>query len=174
MTKTVLTILALAVPALSQTALKDALVKHWKTTGEFTVAVARMMPAEHYGFRPVPEELSFGQLMVQIAGANLNACSNASGLKRMDIPEGILQAVKDEQKDVDKDLALKFLSDSFDYCNRAVASMTPDKLDAVVGGTRKMTGFEWLWAYFTHTAHHRGQAEVYLRVKGIKPPDYVF
>jgi uncharacterized damage-inducible protein DinB len=43
-----------------------------------------------------------------------------------------------------------------------------------VGGTRKMTGFEWLWSYFTHTAHHRGQAEVYLRVKGVKPPDYVF
>jgi hypothetical protein len=174
MMKTVLTMLAFAVPALSQTPVKDALVKHWKTTGEFTVAVARLMPAEHYGFRPVPEELSFGQLMVQIAGANLNACSNASGLKRMEIPEQILQAVKDEQKNVDKDLALKFLSDSFDYCNQAVASMTPEKLDAVVGGTRKMTGFEWLWAYFTHTAHHRGQAEVYLRVKGIKPPEYVF
>jgi uncharacterized damage-inducible protein DinB len=27
---------------------------------------------------------------------------------------------------------------------------------------------------FTHTAHTRGQAEVYLRVKGIKPPDYRF
>jgi len=174
MMKTVLTMLAFAVPALSQTPVKDALVKHWKTTGEFTVAVARLMPAEHYGFRPVPEELSFGQLMVQIAGANLNACSNASSLKRMEIPEQILQAVKDEQKNVDKDLALKFLSDSFDYCNQAVASMTPEKLDAVVGGTRKMTGFEWLWAYFTHTAHHRGQAEVYLRVKGIKPPEYVF
>jgi uncharacterized damage-inducible protein DinB len=52
--------------------------------------------------------------------------------------------------------------------------MTPEKLDAVVGTTRKMTGFEWLWAYFTHTAHHRGQAEVYLRIKGIQPPDYVF
>ena len=26
----------------------------------------------------------------------------------------------------------------------------------------------------THTAHHRGQAEVYLRVKGIKPPAYTF
>jgi uncharacterized damage-inducible protein DinB len=37
-----------------------------------------------------------------------------------------------------------------------------------------MTGFEWLWAYFTHTAHHRGQLEVYLRLKSIKPPDYVF
>lgn len=166
--------LALALPALSQATVKDALVKHWKVTGDFTIAVARLMPAEHYGFRPVAEELSFGQLMVQIAGANINACSNASGVKRMEIPGEILQAVKDEQKNVDKDLALKFLSDSFEYCNQAVAAMTPEKLDAVVGGTRKMTGFEWLWAYFTHTAHHRGQAEVYLRVKGIKPPEYVF
>lgn len=166
--------LALALPALSQATVKDALVKHWKVTGDFTIAVARLMPAEHYGFRPVAEELSFGQLMVQIAGANINACSNASGVKRMEIPGEILQAVKDEQKNVDKELALKFLSDSFEYCNQAVAAMTPEKLDAVVGGTRKMTGFEWLWAYFTHTAHHRGQAEVYLRVKGIKPPEYVF
>ena len=27
---------------------------------------------------------------------------------------------------------------------------------------------------FMDTAHHRGQAEVYLRVKNIKPPRYVF
>jgi uncharacterized damage-inducible protein DinB len=33
---------------------------------------------------------------------------------------------------------------------------------------------ERLWSYFTHTAHHRGQAEVYPRVKNIKPPPYRF
>ena len=27
---------------------------------------------------------------------------------------------------------------------------------------------------FVHTAHHRAQCEVYLRIKGIKPPDYTF
>jgi len=27
---------------------------------------------------------------------------------------------------------------------------------------------------FVHTAHHRAQCEVYLRVKGIKPPSYTF
>jgi uncharacterized damage-inducible protein DinB len=27
---------------------------------------------------------------------------------------------------------------------------------------------------FVHTAHHRAQCEVYLRAKGIKPPDYTF
>src|SRR3954467_13078714 len=166
--------LALALPAFPQTSVKDALVKHWKVTGDFTVAVAKLMPADQYAFRPSPEELSFGQLMIQIAGANLSACSTASGMPRITVPDVIMQGVRDEKKDVDKELAVKFLGDTFDFCNKAVASMTPEKFDATVGGTRKMTGFEWLWAYFTHTAHHRGQAEVYLRVKGIKPPDYVF
>jgi DinB family len=167
--------MVLALPVFAQTVtVKDALVKHWKVTADFTMAVADKMPADSYGFRPVPEELSFGQLIIQIAGANLNACALASGMPRMAVPEAIQQAVKDEKKDVDKGIAMKFLDDSFKFCNDAVASMTPEKLEAVVGGTRKMSGFEWLWAYFTHTAHHRGQAEVYLRVKGIKPPDYMF
>jgi hypothetical protein len=167
--------LALALPALAQTSVKDALVKHWKVTADFTIAVAKMMPAESYGFKPVPEELSFGQLILQIGGANLSACSNASGMKRPVVPDKIAQSVREEKADVEKDSAVAFLASTFDFCNQAVASMTPEKMDAVVGpANRKMTGFEWLWAYFTHTAHHRGQAEVYLRLKGIKPPDYVF
>jgi hypothetical protein len=166
---------ALAIPALAQTTIKDALIKHWKTTADFTIAVAMLMPAESYGFKPVPEELSFGQLMLQIAAANVGACANASGMPRPEIPARITQQLRDEKADVGKDAAIAFLTSAFDFCNRAVASMTPEKLDAVVGPpNRKMTGYEWLWAYFTHTAHHRGQAEVYLRVKGIKPPDYVF
>lgn len=159
---------------MAQTSVKDALVKHWKTTGEFTIAVAKLMPADGYNFRPVPEEMSFGQLMVQIAGANLNACALASGMTRPAIPEDMMKIARDEKADVDRDKAISFLSQSFDFCNEAVASMTPEKLDAVVGTNRKMTGYEWLWSYFTHTAHHRGQAEVYLRLKGIKPPAYVF
>ena len=48
--------------------------------------------------------------------------------------------------------------------------MTLEQLDKIVGPpARNLTGYEWLWSYFTHTAHHRGQAEVYLRVKGISP-----
>jgi DinB superfamily len=176
MTKKLLTsMLALAIPAIAQISIKDALVKHWKVTTDFTIAVAKQMPADSYGFRPVPAELSFGQLMVQIAGANLNACTQASGMKGPATPEKLAQSLKDEKIDVDKDAAVQFLADTFKFCNDAVASMTPEKLEAVVGtGTRKMSGFEWLWSYFTHTAHHRGQAEVYLRVKGITPPTYVF
>jgi uncharacterized damage-inducible protein DinB len=172
--KRLLTLIALAVPAMAQTSLHDSMVKHWKTSADFTMAVAQKMPAESYSYAPVPEELSFGQLVIQIAAANNGACAAASGLERPATPPVVASALKAEAKDVPKDLATKFMADSFDFCNKAVASMTPEKFDAVVGTTRKMTGFEWLWAYFTHTAHHRGQAEVYLRMKGITPPTYVF
>jgi len=164
----------LAVPALAQSSVKDALVKHWKTSGEFTIAVAKLMPADSYNFKPVPEELTFGQVVIQVARANLGACALASGTKRPDVPPALIDA-ENGKGQADKDSIVQFLSSSFDFCNQAVAGMTPEKLDAVVGPpNRRMTGFEWLWAYFTHTAHHRGQLEVYLRIKGIKPPDYVF
>jgi hypothetical protein len=177
MTKNLLTtVIALAVPALAQTTVKDALVNHWKVTSDFTIAIAKQMPAESYGFKPVPEELSFSQLMVQIGGANVSACSQASGMPAPAVPDKIMKSVRDEKANIEigKDEAVQFLTDTFKFCNDAVASMTPEKLDAVVGRGRKMTGFEWLWAYFTHTAHHRGQAEVYLRLKGIVPTAYTF
>lgn len=41
------TLLALALPAFAQTTVKDTLVKHWKTSADFTLAVARAMPAGH-------------------------------------------------------------------------------------------------------------------------------
>jgi uncharacterized damage-inducible protein DinB len=178
MKTTILAILlaaASAVPQslIAQTTIKDALVKHWKASGELTVAVANAMPTESYNFRPNPEEMSFGQLMAHIGAANVGACAVASGMTRPTLPPAIASGVREKDKtEVDKMTAVAFVKDTFDFCNKAVAAMTPELLDKV--GPRNMTGFEWLWSYFTHTAHHRGQAEVYLRVKGITPPTYVF
>src|ERR1022692_3246392 len=78
MKTTILAILLATASVAAQTTIKDALVKHWKATGELTIAVANAMPAESYTFRPNPEEMSFGQLMAHIAGPDLNACANAS------------------------------------------------------------------------------------------------
>jgi uncharacterized damage-inducible protein DinB len=172
-----LALFAMAIPTLAQTTVKDALVKHWKTSGEFTIAVADAMPADGYNFRPNPEEMSFGQVMAHIGVADEGACAIASGLPHPDMPAKIAEWAKAKapKPEVPKDDAVAFLNQAFDFCNKAVAAMTPERLDTVVGPpARNMTGFEWLWAYFTHTAHHRGQVEVYLRVKGIKPPDYTF
>src|ERR1041385_1375392 len=45
-------------------------IQNWKTSKEFTIAVAQQMPEEFYKFKPNPEEMSFGALMVHIADSN--------------------------------------------------------------------------------------------------------
>jgi uncharacterized damage-inducible protein DinB len=174
--KKLFTLCALALPAFSQTSVKDAMIKHWKATGQLTIAVAKAMPNDDYTFRPNPEEMSFGQLMAHIGLADAGACAVASGLDRIPVPEKVTAWVKDQKNvEIDKETAVQYLTDTFAFCDKAVAAMTPERLDKVQGpAQRNLTGFEWLWSYFTHTAHHRGQAEVYLRVKGLTPPTYTF
>jgi uncharacterized damage-inducible protein DinB len=176
MKSSLLTILAVTLPVLAQTTVKDALVNHWKTSGEFTLAVASSMPAESYNFRPDPEEMTFGQLMRHIAAVNLEGCANASGMTRPTLPPKLAELAKDKgDVDIEKAAAIEFLNDSFAFCNKAIASMSLERMDTLVGPPAShLTGFEWLWSDFTHTAHHRGQAQIYLRVKGVKPPDYTF
>lgn len=138
--------------------------KHWQTTKEFTLSVAQAMPGEDYGFKPNPEEMSFGQLMIHIADANSRFFARAAGTEALTKPAAS-----------DKDAAIKFLTESFDKCAKEFDALTPEQLEKMVGPEgRQSTARETLWAAFTHTAHHRGQAEVYLRVKNIKPPGYRF
>jgi uncharacterized damage-inducible protein DinB len=165
-------LLALASPVFGQSA-KELLSKHWATSKTFTVAVAEAMPAESYSFRPNAEEMSFGQLIVHIATANNSAFATVSGEKAPALPEKLAGWRKDPA--VDKAAALQFLNDSFDFCLRLMASLPEETLSATQGPEGRQTmGYERIWGYFTHTAHHRAQAEVYLRVKNIKPPAYTF
>ena len=159
----------------AQTSLKDELIKHYKTSAEFTIAVANAMPAENYGFRPNPNEMSYGELMAHIGAYVFLGCQAASGIRVPEFPAKITEWAKAQDKvEIDKATALPFLAGAFAFCNKAIESMTPESLEKRPANAGNLTGFEWLWQYFTHTAHHRGQAEVYLRLKGIKPPEYVF
>jgi uncharacterized damage-inducible protein DinB len=144
---------------------KAIFAKHWQVAKEFTLAVAEAMPSEGYDFKPNPEELSFGRLMIHIAAQNSNSCASAAGTKPLAEPAA-----------TDRQTAIKFLTDSFDKCTKELDAMPPEQLDKEVYKFRgqPVLGREALWYTFTHMAHHRGQAEVYLRVKNIKPPAWRF
>jgi uncharacterized damage-inducible protein DinB len=139
--------------------------KHWQVSKDFTLAVAEAMPAEFYDFKPNPQEMSFGEMMMHLAQSNSEAFARVAGTKELAVPAGR-----------DKETAIKFLADSFDKCAKDFASMTPEQLDKMfdIPDGKQATGLEVLWWAFTDTAHHRGQAEVYLRVKNITPPHYRF
>ena len=139
--------------------------KHWQMAKEFTLAVAEAMPAEEYHFKPNAEEMSFGRLMTHIAAQNSDSCASATGTKGLAEPSAS-----------DKQTALKYLTDTFDRCAKAVNDMPLEQLNKEVYKFRgqPVLASEALWYTFTHMAHHRGQAEVYLRVKNIKPPEWRF
>ena len=152
---------------------KAMFAKHWAVAKEFTLAVAEAMPADGYDFRPKPEEMSFGQLMVHIAAQNSDSCATATGTS---VPPGVPDSSISVPQPMDKAAAIKLLNLSFDSCAQAIAATPPEQWSKEVYKIKgkPVLASEALWYTFTHTAHHRGQAEVYLRLKSIKPPAWRF
>ena len=147
---------AVAAPAAGEYA------KHFDALNKLSVAVAQAMPPDQYGFRPRPESMTFGELMGHIASTNYQFCA---GLKDTDPPA--------MPAPTDKDGYVKFLSDSFEYCAKVIPTLTTEQMEHThdsPDGT--LPGREVLLAMYIHVAHHRGQAEIYLRDKGIRPPSY--
>ena len=73
-----------------------------------------------------------------------------------------------------KDGVVTFLDESFNYCSGIIPKLTEEQLAHPHNSPDgRLTGREILLAMYIHVAHHRGQAEIYLRDKGIKPPPYM-
>ena len=147
-------------------------VRDWKISKQFTLEVAAAMPAEFYSFKPNPEEMTFGEQMVHIAGANAFRFHEITGLQ----PPFTFDPGK---MATDKQSAIKMLDQSFDYVIRVLPAITPEQLRRTWHipswkGRADPDGRAMILNMFVHTAHHRAQCEVYMRVKGIKPPDYTF
>lgn len=170
----ILLLSGLALPSLAQSdPWLDDFKKHWRTSREFTLAVAEAMPEPDFAFKPNPEEMSFGELMVHIALSQASRFCQVADQKLV-----LGQGADAQPPDMKKASVVKYLADSFDLCERALAVLKPEQLNRSFEvkwyGMPNATGREILSAMLVHTAHHRGQAEVYLRVKGIKPPLYRF
>jgi len=144
----------------------DAFQSHWATAKGLALDVADAMPAEGYSFKPVPAQMSFGEQMVHIAQANYGYCAFIADTKS---PYG--EPVKDAK--VEKAAAIKDPGDSFDYCSKVFDGLEESKLSQMHGeGKGRFSTMDVMLGVMIHMTHHRGQAEVYLRLKGITPPEY--
>src|ERR1700676_401898 len=56
-------------------------VRDWQISEQFTLDVANAMPADFYDFKPNPEEMTFGEQMIHIAGANVFRFHQITGMK---------------------------------------------------------------------------------------------
>jgi uncharacterized damage-inducible protein DinB len=154
--------LALLFPSVSAAQPAGEYAKHFAALSQLSIAVAEAMPAAKYGFRPHPESMTFGELMTHLATTNYQFCA---GLKDTTPPKLPQPTEKAE--------VVPFLTGSFDYCSGIIDHLSEEQLSAVHSSPDgQLPGREVLLAMYVHVAHHRGQAEIYLRENGIKPPGY--
>ncbi|MDQ6678055.1 MAG: DinB family protein [Acidobacteriota bacterium] len=141
------------------------LKKHVITSRNFTIEVAKQMPADQYGFKLTPEQMSFGEQMVHIANANGFFFGKMTGQK----------GPASDPKKVTKESAIAALEASYSFAANALDNVNDSKLLEIVDtGDGKMTMLEGVMLLLDHSTNHRASAEMYLRVKGIKPAEYRF
>ena len=128
------------------------------------VAAAEMMPAEKYGYMPMPGMMTFGQQILHDVQMNNMLCGMISGKPAPDTKD---------LKDTDgKDKLVAGLKASFDFCNSALATADDSNLGASAGkmgpmslsrgGAYMLLNSEW--------ADHYGAEATYLRLNGMLPP----
>ena len=128
------------------------------------VAAVEEMPADKFGYKPTPQQMSFAHLVLHMTESNYVLCAKAS-----DLP----QPKHDELKDTDgKDKLLAALKSSFEFCNTAVEKVDDSKLGDTIEarGGRKEPRAWALIALTNDWADHYGAAAMYLRLNGLLPP----
>jgi uncharacterized damage-inducible protein DinB len=155
----------IAVPLMAQGDVKETVLKHLKTSRDFTLKVADQMPESDYGFKLTPAQMSFGEQMVHLA----------QGFDYFLAPIFGHEPKPGKPATMRKSDVMAFVQKSFDAAIDTASKLTPDQISkSYQSDEGKASGLELLMGLLDHTTHHRASAEMYLRAKGITPAEYKF
>lgn len=140
--------------------LRDSLAGRQKNT----VAAIEEMPTDKFGFKPTPDQMSFGHLAAHIAEANYFFCAKVG-----DVPAPKVEEAKESDG---KDKLVAAVKASFDFCGTALAKAEDAKLgDPILDFTGKTRPRAWAaLALAGSWSDHYGAAAMYLRLSGLLPP----
>jgi len=145
--------------------LKAMVLKHLKTSEDFTLKVADAMPEGDYDFKLTPDQMTFGGQITHLTQAVLHYLAPLSTEK-----SAASKPASAKKADV-----IAFVRTSFEAAEADVSKLTTEDMSKPYKmGKNSMSGSELILGMFVHTAHHRSAAEMYLRAKGITPPAYEF
>jgi uncharacterized damage-inducible protein DinB len=135
-------------------------------TRNITGSVDRM-PAEHFAFKPVPEVMSYAELLTHIVETQYGYCGTVKGAAN---PWASLNF-----KVTDKAAVGQLVKDSFAYCDDAFAAVTNENaLEMLTRGSapnqRQLARVNQLTQLIVHGNEHYGNLVTYMRIKGIVPP----
>lgn len=151
----------IACPSYFATGLKN----RWKSSKHYSLAMLAKMPDEHLNFRPVPEVWTFSQQLTHLADANVLISAPLRGEKPVFASDPL---------QLDRAALQKHLVSSYDLVETGFDQLKSDAdgEDVVQFFDDRITKRELCYRLLDHATHHRSQALVYLRLKGIVPPEY--
>jgi uncharacterized damage-inducible protein DinB len=143
------------------------LVRDWERAKAYTKEYLDAMPGKGYALKPTREMRSFADQMLHLADANHSFVSAVTG-QDSQVGLGALEKTPDKSKANVTNLVLA----SYEFVIQNVRKMTGAQLEEAIKlfGQFDMIKKTALLKCFEHQAHHRGQAAVYLRLAGVKPP----
>ncbi|MGM9507104.1 DinB family protein [Larkinella sp. GY13] len=140
----------------------------WQRAKEFTKEYLDAMPEDGMGYKPTPEIRSFAEQMLHLTAANYNFTAAATG--KANPMQGKKLEAMDELKT--KAALTKAVMESYDFVLNGIKGLSDAQLaENVKMGAREMSRETVFAKAFEHQTHHRGQATIYIRMKGIKPPN---
>ena len=172
----------------------DILIKRWKNSKEYTLAVLEAMPEDSLEFSPTKEQMSFAQHFLHLGYTNnsfigilidsktypdYDALKEAKFFIERPDPINLFQPDKLKKRDSkkNKELVADYVVDTFDY---VISSLNKVSDEVLSRGENKEkpwyleghSNLDLILRSESHTAHHRAQAISYLRMNGIRPPGY--
>ncbi|HEY2647658.1 MAG TPA: DinB family protein [Puia sp.] len=157
---------SLSVRAQTDSLFANAAILKMKHSKEYTIKVAQLMPVSKYGYKASPEEMSFEQQLLHVVKGMQSLCKDYLG--------GGPNTIQVPDSNLDKDETIKVLNTVYDYAINSLENFKPNQLsDTVSFFIKPMNKLRIINLMNDHQTHHRAQLVVYLRMNGIKPPDYV-
>ncbi|MBT8185187.1 MAG: DinB family protein [Eudoraea sp.] len=164
-------ICALFVSALctAQNAIIDNLITDFERNKAMTLTYIDAMPEDQFGFKPTDSVRTFAEQLLHLAQGTIRLSANGSG----EVPLYADKNIEKEAAFQTKTEVRRIVTESFDFAIAGLQNMDPAMLDeAVVRGPFTVTRIGWIQKAGEHLVHHRGQCAIYLRLKGITPPQY--
>jgi uncharacterized damage-inducible protein DinB len=147
---------------------QSQMVVEWQRAKTYTQAYLDAMPADGYSFKPTPEIRSFAQQMLHLATDNYGFAAFASG-KQVPTEDTALEKTISPTKEA----TTKVVMESYDFMISTLQNMTAAQMNELVKrrNGQEISRSNLFGKGFEHQTHHRGQTTIYLRLKGVTPPN---
>lgn len=153
---------------ISDDSLKVQLVREWERAKTYTKAYLDAMPEDGVSFKPTPEIRSFAEQLLHLSNATIFFISTGTGKEKIYVGKNLEKL--DEYKT--KASLTKVVMECYDYAIDAIQGLDASKLsEPVKMGNNQFSRLTWINKGFEHQTHHRGQCTVYMRLKGVTPPN---